>query len=755
MANETILMLPNVPTALNGSEAIEIVQNGTSYQTTSNAIAQLYTTIGTLPTISAGYLLGNATTGSAPATGTSMSSLLDVAFGSTQGGILYRGVGNWNFLQPASSAGYALLSGGPNADPYWQAEPGFGTVQSVGVNTGSSNTNLVTKIGSTISTTNPITAIGTISIVDSPSFTSLTLTNPLTAANGGTGIASLGTGIATWLGTPSSANLAAAVTDETGSGLLVFNNGPTFIAPVLGAASATSLTSAIIYGGSGTGSSLTLQSTSGNGSTDSIVMKVGNNGAITALTASTTGQVTVPFLATSSSISVTPVLSFNASNASFVSGASVSGSYLQSLLQNKSGTAGASTNYVLSNDLGTDSTYYGEFGMNSSVFSSGTPSDFFSINNGVYFSGHDGDITIGSGNGFKTYFAWGSAGGSAHVINASGALGFNTNLAATSGTTGFGTSGQPLISGGSSASPAWGTLALGTANTNVSGTLTVTNGGTGSGTLTLNGVLYGNGTSALGVTAAGTTGQVFVGTTSSAPSWTTALTGLTTVTATGAITFNTTTNNQSYTTTGAGTITINSGTTGSITNMGISGSTGSFTTLTASSTVTLSPASANVLLQPTGTGVVTIGPATLGTINNMSVGATTASTGAFTTVTASTSVLSPGAGGIGYSTGAGGTVTQGTSKATAVSLSKITGQITMNGAALAAGTIVSFTLTNTTIAATDFVLVQHSSVGTLGSYTCTASPAAGSAVIYVRNNSAASLSEAIVLQFVVIKAVTA
>lgn len=49
----------------------------------------------------------------------------------------------------------------------------------------------------------------------------------LAPLNGGTGITSLGTGVATWLGTPSSANLAAAVTDETGSGALVFGTAPT------------------------------------------------------------------------------------------------------------------------------------------------------------------------------------------------------------------------------------------------------------------------------------------------------------------------------------------------------------------------------------------------------------------------------------------------------------------------------------------------------------------------------------------------
>lgn len=53
------------------------------------------------------------------------------------------------------------------------------------------------------------------------------VTGTLPVANGGTGITALGSGVATWLGTPSSANLAAAVTDETGSGALVFGTSPT------------------------------------------------------------------------------------------------------------------------------------------------------------------------------------------------------------------------------------------------------------------------------------------------------------------------------------------------------------------------------------------------------------------------------------------------------------------------------------------------------------------------------------------------
>ena len=71
------------------------------------------------------------------------------------------------------------------------------------------------------------------------------VTGTLPVANGGTGITSLGTGVATFLGTPSSANLISAVTDETGTGSLVFATSPTFVTPILGtptSGTATNLT---------------------------------------------------------------------------------------------------------------------------------------------------------------------------------------------------------------------------------------------------------------------------------------------------------------------------------------------------------------------------------------------------------------------------------------------------------------------------------------------------------------------------------
>lgn len=77
---------------------------------------------------------------------------------------------------------------------------------------------------------------------------SLTLGAALPVASGGTGITSLGSGVATWLGTPSSANLASAVTDETGSGALVFANTPTLVTPVLGTPTSGTLSNCTVDG---------------------------------------------------------------------------------------------------------------------------------------------------------------------------------------------------------------------------------------------------------------------------------------------------------------------------------------------------------------------------------------------------------------------------------------------------------------------------------------------------------------------------
>jgi hypothetical protein len=108
----------------------------------------------------------------------------------------------------------------------------------------------------------------------------------------------------------------------------------------------------------------------------------------------------------------------------------------------------------------------------------------------------------------------------------------------------------------------------------------------------------------------------------------------------------------------------------------------------------------------------------------------------------------------GYGAGAGGTVTQATNKSTGVTLNTRCGQVTMNGANLVTYTAVTFTLTNTQIAATDVLMLNHVSGGTLGTYIFVARCAAGSATISVRNITAGDLAEAVVIGFAVIKAST-
>lgn len=127
------------------------------------------------------------------------------------------------------------------------------------------------------------------------------------------------------------------------------------------------------------------------------------------------------------------------------------------------------------------------------------------------------------------------------------------------------------------------------------------------------------------------------------------------------------------------------------------------------------------------------------------------------TATFRAGVLSIGpSGGVGYATGAGGASTQGTNKSTttvAVPNPSMCGSITMNNATLNANTAVSFTFTNTAITPTDVLVLNHISGGTVGAYVMTASAGSGSAVITVTNITAGNLSEAVVIQYAIIKGV--
>jgi hypothetical protein len=106
---------------------------------------------------------------------------------------------------------------------------------------------------------------------------------------------------------------------------------------------------------------------------------------------------------------------------------------------------------------------------------------------------------------------------------------------------------------------------------------------------------------------------------------------------------------------------------------------------------------------------------------------------------------------LGYSAAAQGTVTQLTSKSTAVTLNKSSGRITLNNEALAGNTAVSFTLNNTSISTNDTIIVCISGGATAAAYTTyISSLASGSAVVTLRNLTGGSLGEAVILNYAVI-----
>ena len=188
-----------------------------------------------------------------------------------------------------AGAGAAVL----NANP---TEVG-GTVTSVG---GAGTVNGLTLTG-TVTSSGNLTLGGTLANVDlttqvtgtlpianggtgstSTTYVDLTtnVTGTLPVANGGTGITSLGSGVADFLGTPSSANLATALTDETGTGVAVFNVSPALTTPKIttgiqnaSAATVISMDSSVFFSGAfsdevtalgNTGTAVTIDCDDGN-----------------------------------------------------------------------------------------------------------------------------------------------------------------------------------------------------------------------------------------------------------------------------------------------------------------------------------------------------------------------------------------------------------------------------------------------------------------------------------------------------------
>jgi hypothetical protein len=203
---------------------------------------------------------------SAAITGGSITGITDLAVADGGTGAS-TAAGALNNLLPSQTS---------NANKYLQTDGTNATWDAVSLSTA----DITGTLGVANGGTGVTTSTGTTNVVlsNSPTLVTPALGTPsaavLTNATGlpiSTGVSGLGTGIATFLATPSSANLISAVTDETGSGALVFANSPTLVTPALGTPSAlvgTNIT--------GTASGLTAGSVTTNANLTGAVTSTGN-----------------------------------------------------------------------------------------------------------------------------------------------------------------------------------------------------------------------------------------------------------------------------------------------------------------------------------------------------------------------------------------------------------------------------------------------------------------------------------------------